>query len=304
MTTTSKDPFDQASRYLAKRNPGGLRGWLLPKLPPTVQFAEWLDTRSIPFPGQKDRVCDTVAHLVDSADPLFHWALVIEFQLAADADMFGRLLEYLGRLWRALRVPGTKGVRFHTGAAVINLTGRGHASQTMTLANTAIWTGLGVEERDLVNVSATATLERIAAGTVDRCLLPWIPLMQGGNTPAIIGQWKTQATAEPDAARRGDWGGLALVFADAVDTGAVWKQALEGWNVETSQQVLEWQAKARIETRAKDIVSVLRLRFGNKLPKKLQQTIMETADEERLEQWLAAAVTATSLQAFRSAANL
>jgi hypothetical protein len=175
-----------------------------------------------------------------------------------------------------------------------------------------IWTGLGVEERDLASEDAAATLHQIAAGEAERCLLPWIPLMHGGNTPAIIGQWQALALAEADAERRGDWGGLVLVFADAVGTRAVWKRALEGFNVKTSQQVLEWQAEARaegiIEGRAKgkaeDIVGALRLRFGKKPPKKLQQAILQTTDLDRLDQWFAAAITAESLDAFRAAANL
>jgi len=302
------NPFDQACRYITKKNPGGMRSWLLPGLPPAVQFAGWLDTRSIPFPGEPDRVCDTVAHLVDTRGPRVHWALPIEFQREPSPAMFGRLLEYLARLWLELRVPGNSGGRFCTGAAVVNLTGHGQASLRMELPGTWVWTGLGVQETDLASEDAAATLQRIAAGTLERCLLPWIPLMQGGNSAGIIGHWKALATAEADAERRGDWGGLVLVFADAVGTRALWKRALEGWNVETSQQVLEWQAEAlargKMQGKAEDVVSALRLRFGKKLTKKLQLTVMQCTDLDLLNHWFEAAVTATSLDAFRAAANL
>jgi hypothetical protein len=39
-------------------------------------------------------------------------------------------------------------------------------------------------------------------------------------------------------------GCLVLIFAEAASHCRAWKQALEGWNVQTSQQVMEWQAEA------------------------------------------------------------
>ena len=46
--------FDQASRYAAKLDPSGLLRWLLGA---GVTFLRWLDTRTLPFPG------DPRAHL-------------------------------------------------------------------------------------------------------------------------------------------------------------------------------------------------------------------------------------------------
>ena len=54
-------------------------------------------------------------------------------------------------------------------------------------------------------------LEEIAAGRTARCLLPWIPLMRGGDHFVIINRWKELAAAEPDVHHRADFGGLALV---------------------------------------------------------------------------------------------
>src|SRR5262249_22124169 len=105
-------------------------------------------------------------------------------------------------------------------------------------------TCLGVGERNLRDEDAAATLAGIAVGHIARCLLPFIPLMRGGAEPGIIAEWKTLAQAEPDPRRRSDYGGLALVFAGLTDCRPLWKRALQGWNVEQSQQVLEWQAIA------------------------------------------------------------
>jgi flagellar biosynthesis/type III secretory pathway protein FliH len=100
----------------------------------------------------------------------------------------------------------------------------------------------------------------------------------------------------------------------------LWKQALEGWDVIVSQQVLEWQAEAlqrglaegeakgkaegKAEARAESVISALRLRFCKKLPKKLQQTIVKTTALEQLNRWFKAAITAPSLDAFRAQAGL
>jgi flagellar biosynthesis/type III secretory pathway protein FliH len=119
-----------------------------------------------------------------------------------------------------------------------------------------------------------------------------------------------------DPRRRGDWAGLALVFAEAAGTREAWKQALEGWNVEVSQQVLEWQAEAlqrglaegeargEAKAKAEAVIGALRLRFGKKLPKKLQQAIAQTTALDQLNRWFEAAITAPSLDAFRVQAGL
>src|SRR5436305_9166931 len=88
--------YDQATRYLIKLDPLGFQFWLFDTPASPARFLRWLDARSIPFPGEPDRVCDTVAALDDGRD---RWALPIEVQLKPDAAMFGRLLQYLGRLW-------------------------------------------------------------------------------------------------------------------------------------------------------------------------------------------------------------
>jgi hypothetical protein len=175
---------------------------------------------------------------------------------------------------------------------------------------------LAVPEKNLADENAAATLDGIAQGSLDRCLLPWIPLMRGGHRADIIERWKALAAGEPDAERRADWGGLVLVFAEAAGHWPAWKQALEGWNVQTSQQVLEWQAEAlqrgraegkiegKAEGKAEAVIGTLQLRFTKKLPKKLQQTVLQTTDLGLLDQWFQTAHTADSLEDFRARTNL
>ena len=87
-----ENPFDKACRYLAKLDPVGMLAWLLQVSVATFAFIRWLDTRRLPFPGQPDRTCDTVAHLERLDDNHRPWAVVVEFNIEPDAIMFGRVL--------------------------------------------------------------------------------------------------------------------------------------------------------------------------------------------------------------------
>ncbi|MBY0522841.1 MAG: hypothetical protein K2R98_05565 [Gemmataceae bacterium] len=49
----ARNRFDQASRYAAKLDPAGFIAWLLGGLP--LPFVSWMDTRTLPFPGDADR---------------------------------------------------------------------------------------------------------------------------------------------------------------------------------------------------------------------------------------------------------
>lgn len=279
--------FDQASRYAAKLDPPGLLRWLLRWH--AFTFRGWLDTRSLPFPGEADRTCDTVACLTDDAFPNRPWAVPLEFQTRPDSSMFGRFLEYLGRVWREIRPEG-RPRRYQVGAILVNLTGRRRtASRRMRLGQTRMLTRLGVVERCLARNAADQVLAGIASGQIGRCLLPWVPLMRGGGEAGIITQWVQLAQAEPSSRLRGDYGGLALVFAELTRFRQAWQQALGGWNVTESQQVLEWMAQGKAEGEALGALqahrtllrNLLEDRFGP-LPADLLQRIEAMTDLERL----------------------
>jgi hypothetical protein len=231
--------FDQASRYLVRLDPVGFLRWLFAG---TLRFLGWLETRSIPFPGEPDRTGDTVACVEDERHPGPLWAVPIEFQSEPDADMFGRLLEYLGSVWRQKRPPERPGERYGVVGCIVNLTGQGDCRRDFQLGPAR--TLLQPVEFNLAAMDAAATLNAIAAGEVARCALAFIPLMQRGGEDGIIAQWLEIARAEPNERKRGDYSSLALVFAELTKRRAPWQEALKGWNVKESQQVLEWQAEA------------------------------------------------------------
>jgi hypothetical protein len=219
--------FDQAARYAAKTDPAGFLRWLLPDLDPRLAFRGWLDTRRLPFPGERDRTCDTVADLEDTGGAGRRWAVVVEFQSEPQALMLHRLLDYLSRLNLELQSGAKPGEAHHVAGALLNLTGPVQPDTVdMRLPGMEQYgLSLRVVLRTLREEDAGSALAAIAAGRLDRCVLPWIPLMQGAGDPAIMEQWKQVAMTEPDTYLRGQYGGLALFFAELARRLAEWEHA-------------------------------------------------------------------------------
>src|SRR3954452_15518442 len=115
--------YDQSARYSVQSDPLGFVRWLIPGLDPGLVFHGCLDTRTLPFPGEPDRTCDTVADLATDRASGPRWALVVEFQSEPEAEMLARLLEYLARLRRGLRFGPDRRGRFQVAAALVGLTG-------------------------------------------------------------------------------------------------------------------------------------------------------------------------------------
>jgi len=299
--------FDQGARYLAKRNPVGFFRWRIARFLGNFRFVGWLDTSRIAFPGEPDRICDTVAEFipVDGSEP--RRIMDVEFSAEPEGDMLERLGEYAFRLRRELRYGRGQDGKYVVVTMLINMTGAQQAD-TLDMRETDL-DGSGIYlKTDLATLreeDAARTMARIDRGELDRCVLPWIVLMHGAGEVVNIEEWKRLAGAEPDSRLRSDYGGLALVFAELVGNAALWRRALEGWNVRQSQQVLEWQEMARKEAdigrlRA-DLQRALRLRFRVEIPKDLTAEIEEMTELDDLMRWFDASQTADSFDAFRSA---
>jgi hypothetical protein len=127
---------------------------------------------------------------------------------------------------------------------------------------------------------------------------------QGGDDPAIIGQWKRLAEGEPDVHRRADYGGLALVFAELAGRLAAWRQALEGWSMQQSQQVLEWQREAEIRQMQSVILEGINRRFRVDASGDLRESIEGSTDLAQLRQWCNSLFEADTFDAFRAALGL
>ncbi len=238
--------FDQASHYALKADPSAFFIWRLGRFVDRFAFLRWLDTTTLAFPGEPDRVCDTVAEFAPRDGEGPRRLLDVESQSEPHADMLERLGEYAYRLRRGQRYGAGQEGKYQVVSVLLNLTGPAQRSELDM--READLDGAGLHQRVVLvtfaEEDAAATLAGIASGELSRGLLPWIPLMRGGEEPTIIMEWRSLALEELNAQRRGDYGGLALVFAELAGRRPVWREALEGWNMQVSQQVLEWQAEA------------------------------------------------------------
>jgi hypothetical protein len=237
---------DQTARFAVKLDPPGYLRWLLGGAGAELGFTRWLETQTIPLPGEPDRRCDTVAELIPADGLGPPWAVVVEIQTRPDPDMPDRLLEYLARLRRELRHGPHGRDRYLVAGTLVSLTGPGPPPElNMVLSGPA---GLGLRwrlgGRTLPAEDAADTLARVEAGGWSPALLPWVPLMRGGGEEGLIAAWCRLAGAEPDRRRRGDYAALAGFFAELTPWEATWRQALEDWNVEESRIISYWQAKA------------------------------------------------------------
>jgi hypothetical protein len=308
--------YDPAARYGAKLDPPGFLSWLLAGLDPDLRFERWLDTQTIPFPGEPDRRCDTVAELVSASGTQPPWALVSEFQSRPDPDIGYRLLEYLGRLGRELRHGPYQRDRYLLTAILINLT---EASEAAILV--MAYPGPDGPElkfrpriRNLARESAADTLAGIADNRIAPCVLIWVPLMDGGAKEDNLKEWKRLALAETDRKRRSEYGGLALLFSELAGRDKEWKKLLENWDMEESQVVAEWVAKG--EKRGEErglkkgleqglrllqdkLLRLLETRFGGSVPPDVTSAVRVQSDMDRLSKWFDAALVAPTLEQFR-----
>jgi hypothetical protein len=290
--------YDLACRFLAKHEPEAFLSWLLGLTHDQFTFHGWLDTRGVAFPGEPERVSDTVARVASLTAHGEPWVIAIEFQARPDPTMFGRLLGYLSGLWLTCKPDDGRGSRFQLGAAVVNLAGSGSAARDMHWPEAGLRTALVPVERNLEREPADALLARIEASGGSKALLPWVPLMSGGENPDLIDRWKVLAGAETDTRLKSQYATIALLFAAKAERKTIWEQKLEDWNVEDNSYVNGWIAvgEKRGEARGKEIgkeigmveadrASVLRLgakRFGD-APANVQSAVNGIADRERLE---------------------
>jgi hypothetical protein len=224
--------------------------------------------------------------------------VVVEFMSEPRGDTLERLAEYGLRLRRELPYQTNPLVKYDVIGVLVNLTDKEQADPWESRPPDC--GGLGQQIKvgvlTLGREDAGRTLASVAAGTVSRAMLPWVLLMAGGGEVATVAEWKRVAEGEPDARKRVDYGGLAVVFAELVGCQDVWKKGLEGWNVRRSIVVQEWEAegeaRGKLNTTRANLHRDLQLRFGPDLPADLVQAVEGQADQATLDRWFDLAVTA------------
>lgn len=300
--------FDKAARHGARLlDPPGFLRWVLDNLSWTEwRWTGWVDTQTVPFPGEPDLRPDTVASFERTAGDAPPLAAVIEFMSQPRWIILERLDEYAFRLRRELPYQSDPRVAFDVIGIVVNLTGAMESGEwSMAPPDCG---GLGLwsksKPRNLSTMDAMQTLASIASGSVALCVLAWISLMRGGGEPATIEEWKRLALTEPDQDKRRVYAGLALVFADLAGCLNTWQKLLEGWNVERSRVTLEWEAHAEARAKRQSLLRALQLRFKSPVPVDISQVIEGQSDHAILDAWFDRALTVSSLEEMRAPLGL
>jgi hypothetical protein len=291
--------YDEACRYLAKCAGGAMVRWMLGLSEADVAFDALVESAQV-LPGTKERICDAVAAVRDQRRGGFPCAVIIEFQITPDAEMFGRLLVAGGMVWLGLKPSEHRGDRYDLVAVVVNLTGKGNCARDV-IVGTAQWK-LTPRELNLEELDAEKVLADVAAGAAPKELLAWIPLMQKGNEDVIIERWLEIARQEPDLKRRGDYS-LATLFAGAVGQQQTWKKRLEGLTMIESPVVAEWRQEGERKGRIESLLRVLRRRF-KAVPPDLETKIRACEELDQMDRWMDAAVDVTTLDEFRQQGNV
>ncbi len=298
---------DQAARYTVKLDPVGHVRWLVPALEPHLTFAGWLDTHTIPFPGEPDRTCDTVARFANALDPRRPLAMVLECQTKPHPDMLERLLEYVARVRREIRHGRGRRGKYDVAAAVINLTGpvQPHVLEMPIPGVPDAGLRLQVVQLTVREESAADFLTGIAEGRLSLCLLPWVPLMRGGDEAGIIAEWARLAREEQRDLLRADYGALARIFAKLARRRVAWRDVLGGWNVDKSPVIEEWLAagekRGELKKSRADLMVVLQRRCRGPIPADLSSAIESQTDVSELDRWFLAALDVNSFAEFRNA---
>jgi hypothetical protein len=305
--------FDKAERFAIKRlYPRDFLRWLLVGLDDDLVFSRWLETQPAPFPGEPDRRCDAVAEFVSRSGTQPPWACLVEPQGQWQASFLTRLLQYLLLLHDKLRHGPHGQDRYLMTAGIVNVCEQALQSSVSWVppgAPPGVGLTAGVWVRNVYVEDAALTLDAIAAGKAPRCLLPWVSLMAGGGDGGVIERWKELAKEEPAAPIMSSYAGLVLVFAEKRQREAIWRKALEGWKVEESLIVKEWQQaafeKGRDEGRTvalRDaLLRLVKVRLRVELPDDLRRVVEGEKDFNRLQAWLETAGVAGSIDELRDA---
>jgi hypothetical protein len=246
--------YDDAERHAIKElDPQGYVSRQMPGLDPDLEWYTWLETQVAPPAGLPQLRCDCVAGFRSRGGKQAPWAGLIEAQAQPIPRLGVWLLVYLGLLHEDLRCGPEDRDRFQMMAAVLNLT-------ETTLSTSIDWvpplaaapTGpaeepLGVKcrfwVRNVREEKAEETLDQIEQGKTALCILPWVPVMVGGDRPEVFQRWKALTLRQDKGYLLADYVALDLVFAELAGREGLWSAALKEFAVKDSRIAQQWEDK-------------------------------------------------------------
>lgn len=295
--------YDQAGRYATLADGEPVVARVLRGEPVRFRLREWLDSRTTPQPGDKDRTADKVAALDGERAGVRPWLMVFEFQSRHDPDKLDVTLSEAARLRVEVRYGEDRRGRYRVAVALVYLRGRCPAAALdMTMPS-----GRGTRHVafvwDVEDDEAGEAIEEFVSGRTTWGVLFWIPLMRRGSDPAIVRRWLEAVRAIPSEGRRRELCHIALIFAELARGLAVWEEALEGANMETeSPLVNRWIDKAvqrtRLEERRENLVRLLDRKFPGEVTPEVLATIDQQPGVSLLRVWFDEAIEAARFDDF------
>jgi hypothetical protein len=299
---------DDIANYALKLQPSQMLRWLVPRLDADYAFARWRDTRLRTAPRQRRRLCDTAAELTSRSGTQPPLVIIFEAQARPGHRLVARLLEYLRRGLVEFRAGPYDRDLITVAIQVIYLRGKRRSLRVrMLVPGSGEGLRWNVRVHCLERRSASKTLERIERQELGLSVLAWVPLMHGGDDPALVTRWLTLVGTEPDQDLRREYAAIALVWAEWLGRDTIWRDALEGLDVWRSKLMAEFGRQQRAEGVTEGRVEVQRanlrrllLRWAPAgLPADLDALIEKTTDLGQLGAWFEVALQVQSLDEFR-----
>ena len=144
-------------------------------------------------------------------------------------------------IWRDEKPSRERGDRFQIGSIVVNLTGVGRSGHHAEWPEAKLRTIVEPVEVNLSQMDAEEILKDVAALRAPTVILPWVPLMKGGEKASLLENWKVVAALEPERRNRADYAAFALIFAGGVGIADIWKESLKEWDMIESTVLNEWR---------------------------------------------------------------
>lgn len=294
--------YDQSARYACHADPHAVVRRLLRESGAALRFASWEDSRPTPLPGGQDRTADRIAVLAGEANPELPWLLVLEFQSRPDPDKLDVTLVEAAQLRQSARHGEGRHEKYRVIVGLVYLQDAdADEPLDMTLPN-----GHGTFHSPLFwsvrEDEASVALEELATGRATWGVLFFVPLMKGGDEPAVIERWKELCGLVPEGQSQEDLGRVALIFAGLAGRYLAWEKGLEEWNMTESFVVNEWMRQAsertHLEVSRKYLLMVLDARFPGAVSQPLRETIAQQPSLSHLEAWFVQANQVASMDEF------
>jgi hypothetical protein len=295
--------FDQAGRYATLADAESVVARLLRDELVKLRFREWLDSRTTPMPGDRDRTADRVAALEDERASERPWLVVFEFQSRHDADKLDVTLAEAARLRIEVRHGEDRQGKYRVAVGMVYLRGTcPEVTLDMTLPS-GRGTRHSVFAWNVAEDDALAALDDFASARTTWGILFWVALMKGGSNAEVIRLWLILVRTVPVASRRAELCHIALVFAELAGCLVAWQDALEGAEMETESQVVNaWIAKAEqrkeLETMRAALIRMLERKFPGQVTAEVLATIKQQPGLALLQAWFDEAIDAITFADF------